>query len=65
MNRQDTITSPCRNKCKLSGGICTSCGRTIEEIAGWLNYSEKERKRIMERVKEFNTESKNSDKLNY
>ena len=27
--------SPCMNICKVEGGICTGCGRTLGEIATW------------------------------
>jgi len=27
--------SPCTNICKIEGGICLGCGRTLGEIAAW------------------------------
>ncbi|TPE59248.1 DUF1289 domain-containing protein [Sandaracinobacter neustonicus] len=29
------VASPCRNICRLKRGLCTGCGRTMEEIAAW------------------------------
>ncbi|MCE9665662.1 DUF1289 domain-containing protein [Halomonas sp. M5N1S17] len=29
------IESPCVSICQLSGGLCTGCGRTVEEIRHW------------------------------
>jgi len=37
--------SPCKLICtlELSSGICTGCGRTRDDIAGWINYSPAQR----------------------
>ena len=44
-----TIASPCRKICTLDAGrsFCLSCGRTLDEIAGWSRFTEAERGRIM------------------
>jgi len=44
------ITSPCTNVCRLDwdGVICLGCGRTVEEIANWLDYTDDERRRATE-----------------
>ena len=43
------ISTPCIRVCSLDVevGLCAGCGRTPEEIAGWLRFSEEERLRIM------------------
>lgn len=43
------ILTPCQKVCALDpvSGLCRGCGRTGEEIAGWLGMSDGERKRIM------------------
>jgi predicted Fe-S protein YdhL (DUF1289 family) len=43
------ISSPCIRLCTLDTevGLCAGCGRTADEIAGWLRLSEEERLRIM------------------
>ena len=28
-------------------GFCAGCGRTLQEIGGWMSYSDVERRRIM------------------
>jgi len=28
-------------------GFCAGCGRTLQEIGGWMSYSDVERSRIM------------------
>lgn len=65
MKDHEKALTPCRNECKLSGGICTACGRTIEEIANWMNYSDAEKKRILDRLSAFGVEDNISGKLNY
>ena len=37
--------SPCKLICKLdiTSGVCTGCGRTRTDIAGWINYSPAQR----------------------
>jgi predicted Fe-S protein YdhL (DUF1289 family) len=43
------ISTPCIRICILDPdtGCCEGCGRTLEEVAGWLRMSEAERRRIM------------------
>ena len=37
--------SPCKLICtlELSSGVCTGCGRTRADIAGWINYTPAQR----------------------
>lgn len=44
------IASPCIGVCRVEGGRCTGCGRTLTEIAQWTRYSEAERAAIMRRL---------------
>jgi predicted Fe-S protein YdhL (DUF1289 family) len=46
---ESPIESPCVNICTLDtqAGLCRGCGRTLNEIAGWVRMSGVERKRIM------------------
>jgi uncharacterized protein len=43
------ISTPCIRSCILdpATGLCEGCGRTLDEVAQWLQMSETERKRIM------------------
>ena len=43
------ISTPCIRVCSLDAevGLCAGCGRTAEEIAGWLRLTEEDRLRIM------------------
>jgi hypothetical protein len=50
----DQVPSPCNNVCQLDPdtGYCRGCLRTIEEIAGWLDYSNEEKLVVLERLDE-------------
>ena len=46
------IKSPCNQVCQLDlgTGYCLGCGRTGDEIAGWLGYTDAERDAVMARL---------------
>jgi len=41
--------SPCIGVCVIdpASGFCLGCARTIPEIAGWLDFSAEEKRRIL------------------
>lgn len=43
------IETPCIQVCVVDpiSGYCIGCGRTGDEVAGWIGYSPDERRRIM------------------
>jgi predicted Fe-S protein YdhL (DUF1289 family) len=47
-----TPVSPCEKICTLDPrfGLCAGCGRSRNEIANWMKYSEAERARIMQEL---------------
>ena len=48
------IETPCVAICRQEDGRCLGCGRTTEEVTEWFNYTDHERKIVMERLeKEF------------
>jgi predicted Fe-S protein YdhL (DUF1289 family) len=54
------IESPCVQICTLDvrSGICLGCGRTVDEIAGWIAMSGAERSRVMKELPARLTASK-------
>lgn len=44
------MISPCILVCSIDmkTGYCFGCGRTRDEIAGWIDYSDAERQSIMD-----------------
>jgi len=43
------MESPCIKICvvEAASGLCSGCGRTLDEIAGWATFRPEERRRIM------------------
>jgi predicted Fe-S protein YdhL (DUF1289 family) len=43
------IESPCNKVCVVDpvSALCIGCGRSLSEIAGWLQFSPEQRTRIM------------------
>lgn len=43
------METPCTRICQIETGTgwCIGCGRTLEEIAGWSQFSDSERREIM------------------
>jgi uncharacterized protein len=50
-NPPTIVLSPCIGICELDqAGYCAGCHRNASEIAGWSNFSDSERLRIMNYV---------------
>ncbi|WP_329740691.1 DUF1289 domain-containing protein [Dyella sp. A6] len=46
-----SLLTPCIGICRLdSAGLCLGCRRTGDEIAGWRDLSDDERRRWMDEV---------------
>jgi hypothetical protein len=48
------MQSPCVKTCVLDpgSGLCSGCGRTLDEIAAWSGLSDEERRRILAELPE-------------
>jgi predicted Fe-S protein YdhL (DUF1289 family) len=48
------MESPCVKICLFdpASGLCSGCGRSLDEIAGWANFTDEERRRIMAELPE-------------
>jgi predicted Fe-S protein YdhL (DUF1289 family) len=48
------IETPCIKVCTLdaASGLCTGCGRTLDEIARWGSMSAQERRAIMAELRQ-------------
>jgi uncharacterized protein len=46
------VKTPCTGVCALDtvSGLCVGCGRSVDEIAGWIGFDDKERAAIMMRL---------------
>lgn len=47
------VASPCVNVCQMNSatGLCEGCSRTLDEIAGWLDFSEARKREILTRIR--------------
>ena len=45
-----TVVSPCINVCKMEAGFCIGCYRTLDEIAGWANAGDYDKRLILAAV---------------
>jgi predicted Fe-S protein YdhL (DUF1289 family) len=43
------MQTPCIDVCSIdsASGLCAGCGRTIEEISGWMSFSDEKRQHLM------------------
>ncbi|MGA8610267.1 MAG: DUF1289 domain-containing protein [Xanthobacteraceae bacterium] len=46
------VKTPCNCVCALhpASGLCMGCGRSVDEIAGWIGFDDNERAAIMARL---------------
>ncbi|MGH8751526.1 MAG: DUF1289 domain-containing protein [Burkholderiales bacterium] len=61
----DNVPSPCINQCVLDEEtqLCLGCYRNIEEITLWGNYSDAEKKQVLEQIgQRKNTRAKTAGK---
>ena len=50
------VPSPCCNVCQMDpeSGLCRGCGRTLQEIAEWLEMTPEQKLATLERVAQRN-----------
>jgi predicted Fe-S protein YdhL (DUF1289 family) len=60
------IQSPCTKVCVVDpvSGSCIGCGRTLAEIASWLQLSTHERARIMAELPRRRAEQSRAERAN-
>jgi predicted Fe-S protein YdhL (DUF1289 family) len=48
----ERIASPCISVCVMdeSSGLCAGCYRTLDEIAGWIDFSPARRRAIIDEL---------------
>jgi len=54
----DAADSPCVNICELDTDfVCKGCGRSIEEILKWQEYTAEQQKAVLDRIFGANLQS--------
>jgi len=47
----DAVASPCVDICELdSDFVCIGCGRTIDEVLKWPEYTDEQKKAVLDRL---------------
>jgi predicted Fe-S protein YdhL (DUF1289 family) len=43
------VASPCTSVCTIdqASGLCAGCYRTLDEIAGWIRFSDDEKRAVL------------------
>ena len=43
------VSSPCTNVCTMdpASGLCAGCYRTLDEIAGWIEFSDEAKRALI------------------
>lgn len=49
------MITPCIKICKLSKGRCAGCGRTADQIAQWIYFTDDQRQKIIQELNEKHT----------
>jgi uncharacterized protein len=46
------VVSPCINVCQMNPetGLCMGCLRTLDEIAGWLDFSDARKREVLAQI---------------
>jgi predicted Fe-S protein YdhL (DUF1289 family) len=46
---ETAVASPCTSVCTIDAmtGLCAGCYRTLDEIAGWINFSGAQRRAVL------------------
>lgn len=47
-----TTLSPCIDVCRIEGGVCAGCLRTLDEIARWREMSGDEKRAVLAAIEQ-------------
>ena len=53
--KQSKVESPCISICRYENEICVGCGRTVEEVTEWYNFTDKQKQKIIDRLEKDTT----------
>ena len=48
------VESPCISVCRMENEVCVGCGRTLEEVVEWYNFSNKQKQAVLDRLEKDN-----------
>ena len=44
------MKTPCQQICRIVNNVCIGCNRTLDQIANWTNYTDQQRRKIMDTI---------------
>ena len=50
--KPSAIESPCISICRYEDEICAGCGRTVDEVVGWYDMTDKQKQAVLTRLDE-------------
>jgi len=53
--KQSNVESPCISICRYENEICVGCGRTVDEVTEWYNFTDKQKQKIIDRLEKDTT----------
>lgn len=48
--KQSQIESPCISVCRYENEVCVGCGRTVEEVVEWYNFTDEQKQTVLNRL---------------
>ena len=48
--KQSPIESPCISVCRMDNEVCVGCGRTVEEVVEWYNFTNEQKQAVLNRL---------------
>ena len=48
------VESPCMSICRYEDEVCVGCGRTVDEVVGWYDMTDKQKQAVLTRLDEKN-----------
>ena len=48
--KQSQIESPCISVCRMENEVCVGCGRTLEEVVEWYNFTDEQKQAVLNRL---------------
>ena len=44
------VESPCISICRYEDEVCAGCGRTVDEVVEWYNFTNDEKQAVLNRI---------------
>ena len=48
--KKSLIESPCISICRYEDEVCVGCGRKVDEVVEWYNFTDDEKQAVLNRI---------------